>query len=248
VNKKILVVGLVVFVSAIVAQMTIAAPSMTVSSMVKSKYLGTCGSMLVDSPVIQSDAFITFDGGVWLDLWNNTGIESGSGNEIDPGIGWAGTLGQSDVSLNVGVYYFNVSRLVRLDENDIVQLFAEMSSSKLTTTFMTAGYKQTVTPYFRVETYKDLGAGGSNFETLPSIGGKHALTINDKMVLNDKVSILYDPGIFGATPGFLFSYEGQLDIAVTKAFTITPLWMRLTDRTTGGEKHAVFGIGGAYTF
>jgi hypothetical protein len=234
-----------------VAMSAVAAPSVTVSSMVKSGYLSSCGAMLSRDPVIQSDIFTVFQNGVWVDLWNSeglsSGLDSGADDEIDIGAGWAGKLGQSGLSVDLGVYDFNVYRIARFDKGDVMQAYVELTPSTATTV-QTDPYVQTVMPYARIETYRDMGNGDIvDFGSVYYTGMKHIMAFSDRLVMRDKLVLGYDPGIFGAEPGFLGMYEGQLNLSVNKSVVITPLWLKYTDRFDG-DVNAVVGAGASVTF
>jgi hypothetical protein len=242
---------MMVLVAVGVAASAMAEPSVTVSSMVKTGYITSSGLVLSRDAVIQSDVFTAFGNGVWMDLWNSEGLssgpDSGADDEIDIGAGWAGKLGQSGLFADVGVYDFNLYHISRFDDGDIIQAYVELTQSTATTV-QTDPYVQTCAGYVRVETYRDTGNGSvADFDSMYFTGIKHTMTFSDRMMMKDKWAVGYDPGLFGAEPGLLAFYEGQLNLQVTKALTVTPLWMKYVG-LFDGDINVVVGAGASMTF
>src|SRR4051812_47181458 len=100
-------------------------PSVIVGTSVTSKYLapGT-GSTLSKDPAVQSDVFVAFPNGAYVDLWNSRSLrgswDDGSfGNELDYGIGWKGKVAEG-VSLNTMAAYFDEPKALHLGKGDIL--------------------------------------------------------------------------------------------------------------------------------
>jgi len=245
--KTLLKAVLAVAIVTAVAVSVNADPSLNLSTMVKSGYLGGNGNMFSRDPVIQSDLFVTFENGVWLDIWNSEGLTSdlddGYDDEIDVGAGWAGAIG-GGMSLNAGINYFNVYSITKLDKSDLVQLFAEVTASDLTVDLFGAK----MTPYVRVETLKDMGNDSVNFESVTSIGEKIAVSVTDKVGIAAKVSLSYDPGIFGVEPGLRGAAEGQVNLKVSDKLTLTPIWAKAVNEFETHTINYVLGTGLSVAF
>lgn len=201
-------------------------PTLTLSAMAKSGYLLGNGDWSTQEPVLQSNAFLAFKNGMYLDLWNSVGLQSkwdsGYDDELDFAVGWAGKLGKTGVSLDIGVYYFNVYPVNSLRGNDLFQLYTEWTPSEP----WKIGSNNTLTPYIRTETTRSADGCSVNNDTLVYGGLKHSWAFATNWSINDKAYIVYDPGTCGLDAGFVASWQGQVDWQINKTVTWNLLWVR----------------------
>ncbi|MDO8593969.1 MAG: TorF family putative porin [bacterium] len=190
-------------------------PTVTLSSYVADKYLQFGkGSVLSKDPVVQSDLFISWKNGLFVDLWNSRSLrgswDDGSlGNEIDYGVGWKGTLA-TNLSLAVGVTYFDEPRAFTFGAGDILY-----SHAFLTRDFkhlsVTAGY----------ENYVTMPRSGFRGGNLISLGvSKSQSFCKDRIGLRTSVAGVYDTGTLGTDSGLILRGSAGADWNVTKRLTV----------------------------
>lgn len=190
-------------------------PSVTVSSYISDKYLafGT-GSVLSKDPAVQSDLFISWKNGLFLDLWNSRSLrgswnDGSLGNEIDYQIGWKGTLA-TNLSLAVGATYFDESRALTLGAGDILYTHAYLTKN-FTHLSMTAGY----------ENYVTLPKSGFQGGNLISLGvSKYQNFCGGRIGLRASAVGVYDTGTLGTDAGFILRGSVGVDWSVTKRLTV----------------------------
>ncbi len=189
-------------------------PEGTVSSLLANQYLGFgSGAVLSKDPALQTDALITFKNGLYADFWISRSLvgkwDDGSlGNEVDYGVGWKGNL-VTNLSVNLGVTYFDEPRAFKLGAGDIIYGHA----------FLTRDFK-----------YLSLSLGYENYTTMPNSGfegghlvsfgaGTYKLICHEKIGLRASAAIVYDTGTLGTDAGFLFRGSDGLDWNISKIFT-----------------------------
>ncbi len=183
-------------------------PSVTFKSTYANKYLAFgSGSVLYDEPVMQSDLFIAFDSGLYLDLWNSksfSGKWNGNlGNEVDYGIGWAGKV--RDFNVDIGVTYFDEPKMFNLKSGDIIYTHASISREcrKYLVSWTWENYI----------TMPNTGFQGGNLFSARIYRGFQL--IQDKATLNLSTALVYDDGGFGADDGFLQKGNVGIDWKIT---------------------------------
>lgn len=189
-------------------------PSITVGSYVADKYLafGT-GSVLSEDPVIQTDVFVLFKNGVYVDLWNSRSLkgswDDGSfGNEVDYGLGWKGSVGKG-LSLNIGATYFDEPRAFTLGAGDILYTRAFLTKEcKLLS--VTLGY----------ENYVAMPGSGFKGGNLVSIGASKSWSSREgKLGMRASVVGVYDTGTIGTDDGFILRGGVGIDWRASKRLT-----------------------------
>jgi hypothetical protein len=196
-------------------------PQVTFRSVVASKYLAFgSGGMLYDKPAIQSDLFLSFHDGLYLDLWHSApfrGYNHNFGTEQDFGVGWSGPLSAlglksqpSDTTLDIGVTYFDEPSLSVLGAQDIIYSHVKLSKAFKWTT-INGCYENYVampsSPY----------RGGSLF----SAGASNSASFfKDLTSASVSLSLVYDTGGFGLDSGLLFRGSVELDWKLSKRLTM----------------------------
>ncbi|GEM_PF-1203756 len=198
-------------------------PSVTLRSVAANKYSAFgSGGVLYNKPVVQSDIFIGFHNGFYIDIWNSTPMSGpynqNFGTEQDLGLGWAGPLSTfglksgplADVVIDAGTTYFDEPGLQTLGSKDILYSHLKVSKdlSWFTANFMYENYTvMRNTPY----------GGGS----LYSVGAsKSVLLLNGLLTASTSVSLVYDNGGFGCDDGLLLRGSAELDWAITKHLSL----------------------------
>jgi len=196
-------------------------PTVSLRSVYASKYLvfGT-GAVLYDKPVIQTDLFVSFRNGVYLDLWNSTpfeGYNRNFGTEQDFGIGWAGPLSKfgvkgplSSITLDIGTTYFDEPKVLTFGAKDIL-----WSHAKLTKEFKWA------TIYGSFDNFLEMPGSpykGGNVATFGA--SKGTSMFNGLLNPSTSLALVYDNGGFGNDRGFLLKGGAELDWRITKRVTL----------------------------
>lgn len=192
-------------------------PSVSARVVVASKYAAFgSGGILYDKPVIQSDLFVSFRNGFYADLWNSvpfTGHDDNFGWEQDLGIGWSGPLSAlglngfaSDMTLDLGITYFDEPGLLTLGANDILYNHVKLSKAfNLLTVFV--DFKSYVpmphSPY----------SGGNLYDVGISRG---VSVFKDRLSASTSLALVYDDGGFGFDNGLLLYGCAELDWLLTK--------------------------------
>lgn len=240
--NKFFVTVLAMFVS---VSAVMAAPSVSVQSVVSDKYVGTDGSELYGAGVIQSDVFMTFENGIYLDIWNSTpfsGLNENCGSEQDLGFGWTGPVPVSDFSLavmDVGVTYYDEPRLQDFGAGDILNGHVKLS---VTTNGITV-----------FESYeKNVALKGSGFEgfDLFSLGVSRLMGHTSGVVVNGTAALGYSFGGTDLNDGLMFRLAYDVSYPLTKKLKlVAPLkvWLPLTTYDLR-ENEFVAGVGLGYTF
>lgn len=190
-------------------------PSVTISSLVADKYRGFgTGNLLSKDPVIQSDVFILFKNGFYVDFWFSRSLKGswndGSlGNEIDYHIGWKGNL-TTNLSLNIGISYCDQPEAFTFGAGD----------STWTHAFLTKDFK-----------HLSVTAGFENFTTMPESGfqggnlfslgvSKYQSICKGKIGLRASAADVYDTGTLGSGEGIILRGSTGADWNVSKRLTL----------------------------
>ena len=187
--------------------------AVTLSSTFASKYLAFgSGAVLYDKPVLQSDLFVEFKNGLYVDLWHSTGFDdawnNNLGDEVDYGVGWNGSI--KNFSISLGCTYFDEPNVFTLGGDDILY----------TKAFISRQYKHVgvTVGYENYTTMPDSGFQGGN---LYSAGfNKSIPLIKDRLTLNNSIAAVYDDGGFGYDDGFLLRGNIGLSLTVSKHLTL----------------------------
>lgn len=171
-------------------------PSITMSSYAANKYLafGT-GSVLTKDSVAQTDLFVSFKSGLYVDLWNSRSLtgkwnDGSFGNEVDYGAGWKGSVAKSLI-LNVGVTYFDEPRAFTLGAGDILYPHAFLTK-EFRLLSVTVGY----------EDYIAMPGSGFKGGSLVSLGASWSRSFG-KASLHASFTGVYDTGTIGTSHGFI---------------------------------------------
>lgn len=171
--------------------------SYTLTTQVFDKYLGADGGVFYDGPVIQPDIFVSFQNGVYADLWASRGNKAGWGDDFDSEVDF--NLGWADNNFDVGVLYI----LSPPSVSDVLELYLG-----ITTKEFGGGAKA----YLKVEHYlpmKGIDPARGTITRLGLEGGKELGRFN----VDWKLGGLYDTGAFGYSDGILA--EGDVTLLYT---------------------------------
>jgi len=179
----------------------------TLSSKFISKYVDEAGVVVHNRPVIQTEVYVrNAETGIYLDIFystsvKNPGRDSNSANEVNYTIGWSKTVGPID--LDAGISYIDLTPLNNGAQGDAVKTFMAVSKEFN----VIDGHK--VTPFIRMEygfSVKGNAAESSSGLQLHS-GIKHAWQISEKLLINQKLMLVFDDGSYGMNRGWIGSYE-----------------------------------------
>jgi len=187
--------------------------TVTISSAVANQYLflGT-GTMVSESPVIQTDLLISHESGLYLNLWNSRSLKGnwndGSfGNEIDYGLGWYRE--EKSFSVNVGVSFFDNYPSFTFGEGDILYSYASLGKD-FKHLSLTLGYEN-LTPM-----------SGSNFPggNLMRLTASKTFSLwQGKFVFPVSLSYVYNTGIFGEDEEFFLKGNAGINWNITDRIT-----------------------------
>lgn len=190
-------------------------PTFTVWSYIADQYLGfQTGNPLSSDPVVQSGLNVSWQNGVFLDLavsrsLHGTWDDGSFGNEVDYAAGWKGSL-TDDLSLKVGVTYFDEPHALTLGGGDIVNPWIYLTR-KYTGFSLHTGFENfTPLPNSRFD-------GGNLFH----IGASTSRKLHrDRFELRASALLVYDTGTIGSGRGFMWRGNMGLDWSVTDHLTI----------------------------
>ena len=215
------------------------------------KYLDNTGGIVnLDRPVVQTDLILSFDSGLYLELWNSTGLNGGGlssdyGDELDLFVGWTEEVELLGVNLDLGVAYFDILPVGTLTDTDVIQPFIAVSKN------FDVAEGQTLSPFIRTE-FIFGGANTNQGETYFHFGLEHAVEFTDALSLGHKIEVQYDPGIYDFDAGWIGEYAIQFDWNVSKTITLTPISVRistpLSDVNDERGTEFVWGFGGTISF
>jgi hypothetical protein len=158
------------------------------------KYLGSNGGIFFDGPVIQPDIFVSFQNGVYADLWASRGDRGQWGeafdSEIDFNAGWA------DENFDVGVLYIYSEP----SASDVLNLYATATTDELV-----GGIKV----FFKLEHYLAMEGNDPGRGSFTHLGLKGDRTLGN-FNFGWTVEAFYDTGAFGFSDGTLVSGKATL--------------------------------------
>jgi len=172
--------------------------SVSVTSLVLSKYIGSAGNLGYDRPVWQTDIFISLPKGFYIDLWHSGDLRHGLGsqeygNEIDYAVGWAPIFkwGQIDA----GVVFIDEPNLFRFrSQEDYLMPFAEVRRT------FDVGKGHTLSPYFRAELILPVKMDWEGRDDRYYFGTRHQFKVAPWLTLNNNLAIVHgrvNEGVIG---------------------------------------------------
>lgn len=176
------------------------AQEITVTSKVKSSYLGLNGGVFYDEPVVQPDVYIEWPNGVYADLWASTAFNGDRAfdKEIDLTLGFNGTVSHVDFTVEANYFILIVPDIFN------VNLEARKAFS------MSGGIS--VIPFLRIEGYVPVVSDGPRRGLMAVAGVRIPIQIVSLVSSSFKAQIRRDTGCFGGDPAVLA--QGSLDFDV----------------------------------
>jgi hypothetical protein len=165
----------------------------TFNSTVLSRFIHDDGLVLYNEPVCQSDITIVTTLDAYMDLWVSKGLSSdwgqSSGDEIDPALGWAGSLYHFDIDLGVGCYFTATpSGLI------MGGVVSHLKIGHALRGFNVFGNIENIVPS------ASSGYAAGNLSSLEL----NKTTEFEYCSIETAASVLYDDGLFGLEKGFLW--------------------------------------------
>lgn len=164
-------------VLALVSTTSVFAQEVTLTSKAKAMYLGVDGARFYDeSPVVQSDIFVGWKNGVYVDGWASTAANKALkfDKEVDVTLGKSGNIGRAKYDLNTG--YFMVQGIDVMNHN--VEL----------------GFKS---QFIRLEAYNPAQKGGPGKGLQALVGARQALQAGKHVTVDLQGWVRGDSGCFG---------------------------------------------------
>lgn len=218
------------------------------TSVFRSEYVFGNGVLVSDKPVIQTDLYIGFENGLWLDFWGSvpadfSDIGKDFATELYPTFGWSGKVDNYKLTFSAG--YDDLNRAGTLEKTDFVVLVGEISRDfEISKSF-------TVTPFLHVETNFTFD-GAVTGDTLPRFGSYYSWKLNDTLSLGGKAYVLYDPGILFCQTALIGSVEAALHWNISENVTIELPYARfiapITGVSDGRKEEMIFGAGVSFKF
>jgi hypothetical protein len=223
---------IVAFALLLAVGLTVNASAQTYSFTTKffDTYRGANGGLFYDGPVIQSDLFISFQNGLYGDLWVSRGGKARwmdeFDSEVDYNAGWANDI------LDLGVMYIDVSTLAA---SDVFQLYTKLSTRE---------FQGGLQGRFVVEHY--LAMSGND----PARGTITRLHLMQNVVVGHgslgwKLGAFYDTGAFGFAEGTVG--EGEISLLYNMGRLSAGPLVKCTapislSRDDGRESGCAFGL------
>jgi hypothetical protein len=191
--------------------------SVTASFSVASQYLAFgSGIQLSSHPVMQGGLFFSHRSGAYVSLWGSAGFDGDYGrrdgqldfgDELDLGIGWAGTL--RGLSVNLSTTYFNEPLPDILGAFDIVYTHLRIGK--------TLGSKVTLTGVW--QNYSPLHGSPYGGGNLIGLELSRPFQLTRSLTLPVMAGIVHDDGGIDAGKGILLRGSAVLSWKISKALT-----------------------------
>lgn len=202
----------------------------TVTTKFFDTYRGANGGIFYDGPVVQSDLFISFQNGIYADLWASRGNKAGwmddFDSEVDYNAGWANS------NFDLGVMYIDVAKL---SASDVLQLYAKVATRE---------FQGGLQGRFVIEHY--LAMSGND----PARGTITRLHLMQNVVVGHgslgwKLGAFYDTGAFGFAEGTVG--EGEISLLYNMGRLSAGPLVKCTapislSRDDGRESGCAFGL------
>lgn len=224
-------------------------PTFTINSVVANKYLAFgSGAVLYDKPVVQSDLFVSMENGLYIDLWNSKSFEGSwggnLGDEVDYGLGWAGSIGKG-FGMDIGTTYFDEPTIFTLGSGDILY-----SHVKVSRAFKPFAKFEPIVPFVSFENYSTMPDTGFQGGNLYSIGFSTCIPLSRIFKITSTTIASYDDGGFGLRSGIILRQNVELNAQVSKRIRliIPRLAGYLPTMVDKREPQLVISGGASFTF
>ena len=206
-------------------------------------YLGNGGQMYSNRSVSQTDIFVEYNGlraEAWLSTNFNGEFRENDGSEMDWILGYNRDIEiLNGINLDVGIAYFDCSKLFAGTTGDTVELFFE-AAFKTDTDF---------TPFIRGEF--NFATDGGNCNEL-FVGTRHQWKINEEFSINSKIAGVFDLGDGYSDAGTVLLIETGIGWKLSESLTLNPLFVKVTTPLIGSEDRdgteAVIGTSLSWSF
>jgi hypothetical protein len=218
--------------------------SVSITSLVLSRYIGGAGSLVYDKPVLQSDIFISFPKSFYIDIWHSGDLAHGFaspnyGNEIDwtagyaPGFKW----GQIDV----GISFIDEPKLFRFKKGEeYAAPYAEVRRG------IGLGKRHTLIPYVRTELILPMTMKWEGREERYFLGTRHQWKVASWLILKSNLVLVHSR----ANEGVMGRYDLFVNWPITKKITLITPAIKTALPISGVAKshHSEIAVGGGITF
>lgn len=228
-RKMTLVMNVMMIVLAL-ASTASAEISGSFSSKFRPKYVGGDGALFYNEPVVQSNLFVGFSNGVYVDVWGSKSLASGQnyGNEVDPAIGYAKN------GLDMGLAYWNLMPVGTLSSEDMLSPYVGFSKV----------WQYGLAPFVKAEGLINLDGSGSKLRLHGGVN--HSWQMAKNFSLSQKLSVVHTTG---SNAVWTARYDISLVWSVTKNFSVdifNSSFVPLND--AGHETQIVPAIGVTWQF
>lgn len=200
------------------------------SSQLRPKYVGGDGAVFYNNPVVQSNLFVGFSNGVYVDVWGSKSLTSGQnyGNEVDSAIGYAKN------GLDIGLAHWNLMPVSTLSSEDMLSPYVEFSKE----------WKYYLTPFAKVEGLISLDGSGSKVRLHGGVS--HVWQMTKDFSLSQKLSMVHATG---SNAVWTARHEISLVWSVTKSFSMDISSSSFVPLNNAGhETQIVPAVGVTYKF
>lgn len=213
-----------------------------------SQYVGSSGWVFTDHAGLKTDVTVSFDNGIYADVWNFTNFEGdfedGEANEFDYGLGWAGEV--FGVTLDTGVYYYNYVGFGEMEGDSWCFYVGVAKQFDISDTHH-------LVPSVKLEGY--IPAEGDSSEEHGAdviVNVEHSWDVMPELLtLYHTPGLFYDDGQFGGESGVLGSWEVGMNYFITEDLTLDASWListPLAGMDDGRETETVLSAGLNYAF
>jgi len=133
-KKALLVLGMLFVMLSAMVLIANAKASAAISSIVIEKYIGASGAVCYDKPVIQTNVWVGWKSGFYVDLWNSSPFKGFNevynyGTEADYCIGFSHSLFKSKTIVDVYLSFCDEPSLGKVNGEDLFYNYLKLSRS-----------------------------------------------------------------------------------------------------------------------
>ena len=207
------------------------AQTYSVSSNLKSEYMGFNGAIFHEQPVLQTDLSLSWPSGVYTGIWHSVGFDDKSlssnfGDEVDIYVGWARSW--RSLNVNTGTIFVDVYPVTTMPGGDVLFSYLEANTAF-----------NSLSPFVRIDHSLPLVGQKPVRGTFTSAGLRHQWAINQNTSIKQEIKTMHDTGTFGFDAGWLSQYLltcnwHGFNIHVRGSYPLTKLSQRQPKLVCGG--------------
>lgn len=178
----------------------------TVSGEIVDGYIMSLGTPVTDKWSYQGTISLVHSSGLEVELWCNIEIGEGfrdaKGTELDYLVAY-NIEEVFGIKVKIGIYYYEVPRIFYGTDGDVVEFFIYFAKD------IFDNERHNLVVYQYIERLKLIGwdTPGYRDGTMMRMGMNHEWKFNDWLSVSHSPGLIYDGGLFGREPDFIFKYQ-----------------------------------------